>query len=116
MNSTVNKEVTYKLMRWNVTNSGVPRIDSTETDAPDGEYTFRLDMFDYNGQAYDLADPVMLGWESMLPVTVKDGSINKIESLKAAGHLVALCGYPGRKLSHIKWISGTKSFDITVSA
>jgi len=117
-------EVKYKVMKWDVWRSGVPRIDDSETDAPDGEYTLRLWMPDYNdGQLKDkssgeiyAADPVILGWESMLTVQVKSGNIHKIQALKAAGHLVALCGYPGRKLRHIKWEAGSKYFDITVCA
>jgi hypothetical protein len=102
------------LMKWDVTTSGVPRIDKTETDAPDGSYTFRMDMFDYRNISTE--DYVMLGWESQLPVTVKDGNINKIEALKSAGHLVALCGYPGRKLRSITWKPETNTFNIAVSS
>jgi hypothetical protein len=99
------------LMKWDVWRSGVPRIDDTETLAPDGEYTFRVDMKDYTAD-----HDVVLGWESQLPVTVKDGNINKIQALKAAGHLISMTGYPGRRLRTVSWDTDTKHFYIGVTA
>ena len=111
----IDEGVQYKVLSWDVWRSGVPRIDDTETDAPDGSYTFRIDMFDYNQDVSKGNDYVMLGWESMLPVTVKNGNINKTEALKAAGHLIAMCGYTGRKLRTVAWKADSNYFNIGVT-
>lgn len=106
----IDEGVQYKVLSWDVWRSGVPRIDDTETDAPDGSYTMRLDSLDH-----DSDHNVVLGWESALPVDVKNGTINKTQALKAAGHLVAMSGAPGRKLRTIAWKADSNYFKIGVS-
>jgi len=106
----IDEGVQYKVLSWDVWRSGVPRIDNTETDAPDGSYTLRLDEKDYASN-----HDVVLGWESELPVTVTNGNINKTQALKAAGHLVAMSGTPGRKLRTIAWKADANYFKIAVT-
>lgn len=88
-------------------------MESDETDAPDGTYSFHTTMFDYR---LDLDEPILLGWHSHIPVEVRNGHINKTQALAAAGHLMGSCGYWGRYLEAAKWDSKTKSFNITVGS
>lgn len=88
-------------------------MESDETDAPDGTYSFHTTMFDYRSNT---KDHIFLGWHSHIPVEVRNGHINKTQALAAAGHLMGSCGYWGRYLESVKYDPVTKSFEITVGS
>ena len=88
-------------------------MESDETNAPDGTYSFHTTMFDYRSNT---KDHTFLGWHSHIPVEVRNGHINKTQALAAAGHLMGSCGYWGRYLESVKYDPVTKSFEITVGS
>jgi hypothetical protein len=88
-------------------------MESDETDAPDGTYSFHTTMFDYRSNT---KDHTFLGWHSHIPVEVRNGHINKTQALAAAGHLMGSCGYWGRYLEAAEYDPVTKSFEITVGS
>ena len=88
-------------------------MESDETNAPDGTYSFHTTMFDYRSNT---KDHTFLGWHSHIPVEVRNGHINKTQALAAAGHLMGSCGYWGRYLKSVKYDPVTKSFEITVGS